>query len=62
MDHSYRGAASSRRNPVFSWCFADEDFIGRVKRIGAQCHVNRLGWRVLERWAMRYFAQLRMAE
>ncbi len=62
FDHCMRDTCKYRENPTFCWCFSDEDFIGKIKRVASRCHPFRMGMRALQRWAMRYFAQLRNAK
>lgn len=39
-------------NPRSTHCYADEDMVGRVKRIYIQCHANSAPKRTLERYAL----------
>ena len=58
-DHCLRDVMPTRVNAVWHLCFSDEDFIGKMKRIAAGTHFQTMGERCLERWCMRYFANIR---
>ena len=54
-DEALRDAVGGGRNPGHHWCFGDEDFIGRVKRIAAGTHGTSMSRRVLQRYMCRIF-------
>ena len=53
FDHAMRDAFRHRLSPTSHWCFADEDFIGRVKKMAMKTHLKSLALRVLQRWLLR---------
>ena len=60
MDHTLRTAISTRENPCRHWCFTDEDFVGRIKRLGGKCSIISIGLRCLRRWELKLWALLRL--
>ena len=59
-DHMIRHAARSKLNPAFYWCFIDEDFNGKLKKLcqrapNAFSMVNF----AVERYCWRFAAQVR---
>ena len=52
-DHTLRDSMRTRLSPCSFWCFSDEDFIGRMKKIAQKCHLRSLSLRVLQRWSIR---------
>ena len=53
LDHMSSQLARTKLNPrkVFS-CFADESFLGYLKRIGTRCHASTMTKRIFERYLM----------
>jgi hypothetical protein len=39
-------------NPRFQHCFNDEDFMGKLHRLGSHCHRKSAPLRILQRWAL----------
>ena len=60
FDKSIRLACESLTNPTWSWAFADEDFIGRIKKMAHRTHFLTVGLRCLERWQLKWWAGLRI--
>ena len=60
-DHVVRLAMANKVNPLWSWTFADEDFIGRIKKIACKVHVNRMSERVIQRYLCKFFSDGRGA-
>jgi hypothetical protein len=58
LDHTVRDACASRLSPTTHWCFSDEDFIGRMKRLSQKTHLTTLPLRVLSRWHLRLWYTL----
>ena len=58
-NHLLRDAIKYKENPTWSWCFSDEDMIGRVKTMAQHCHPWTMTFRVLKRWSQGFFAQYR---
>ena len=58
LDHCVRTACATRLNPANHWSFAEEDNVGFIGKISAGCHDLSLASRVLERWALQFFADL----
>ena len=52
--HTFMEAYKTRLNPRRYDLFAAEDFIGRIKRLGAQCHRSSLSQRVCDRLRIFY--------
>ena len=53
FDHCLRIMIRERVNVTFHWCFADESFVGMIKRIAAACHGGgSLERRVAFRWLL----------
>ena len=42
--------ASSKRNPRYEHCFADEDFLGKVRKIACSTHGSTTSLRTLQRY------------
>ena len=61
-DHCLRLAATSELNPAWHWCFADEDFIGKMKKLGNQVPATNFSLRLIERYVIRRFSKIRSGE
>ena len=55
-DHVVRLAMANNVNPLWSWTFADEDFIGRIKNIACKAHVHRMNECVIQRYLSKFFS------
>ena len=53
FDHILRALAASGRNPSWAWCFAHEDFVGRISKLSSKCHARQASLRTLERYLIR---------
>ena len=60
-DHAVRDSKRTRLSACSHWCFSDEDFIGRVKKLAQRCHLRSVSLRVLQRWSIRLWMTLRDA-
>ena len=58
-DHCLRDASKSKLNPSWHWCFADEDFIGKMKKLGNKVPANSFSLRLIERYVVRFFSNIR---
>ena len=61
-DHCLRLAAKSKLNPAWHWCFADEDFIGKMKKLGNKVPATNFSLRLIERYVIRLFSKIRSGE
>ena len=53
FDHCLRIMIRDRVNVTFHWCFADESFVGLIKKIAAACHGgDALERMVAKRWVL----------
>eukprot|EP00969_Alexandrium_andersonii_P108821 4801190-Alexandrium_andersonii.AAC.1 len=43
-------ARSSKLNPAYHSCWADEDFVGRVSRLAKACHPDNMSAATVRRW------------
>ena len=50
MAHVIFSIHEDRRNPKFYHCYGDEDFVGRIAKIGARVHPKSMAKRTLERY------------
>jgi hypothetical protein len=50
--HVFYSVMTDRVNPKFYHCYADEDFVGRIGRIGARVHPRTMSRRTIERYLM----------
>ena len=60
-DHALRKASQDRHNPVFFWCFADEDFVGAMVKIASKVQGVNREHRMCERWRILLNAHIREA-
>ena len=58
-DHTLRDSCRHRLSATTHWCFCDEDFIGRIKKLAARCHLRTMAYRVLQRWTLRFWRSFR---
>ena len=54
IDHAFREAAATRRNPGSCWAFQEEDNMGVVIRIASACHGFTIESRTLQRWMLQW--------
>ena len=57
-DELCREATRLSVNPATSWCFQDEDFIGRLVAICKACDTRRREHRTFERWILGFLIML----
>ena len=53
LDHAIRESCRSHLNPGHHWAFSDEDFIGRMAKLGRSVHRTTLMYRMLQRYLIR---------
>ena len=52
MCHHFDDVYSTRANPRHRTCFMDEDFVGKLARLGRHCHRKTVALRVLQRYLL----------
>ena len=60
LDESVCLACCTHRNPAWWWTSADESWIGMVSKLANSTHIRSLPRRVVERWLVTLFAELRL--
>ena len=58
MDHCLRQSLATRLNPGFTWCFQDEDLVGRMSTLAVSVHGRSIARRTIQRWMLVFFSEL----
>ena len=53
VDHMLRDLEVERINPKVFWNFANEDFVGKIKKIARKCHRKTLAECAMQRYMLK---------
>ena len=52
FDELWRAAKSNKKNPRHHHCFMDEDYVGRISKLGKNTHRGQVALRTLQRYSL----------